>query len=138
MSFAPFQDINIVSVAPNDSIIATGSQDKTVKLWRSTDLALQGILKGHKRGIWDCQFSKTDRVIATASGDKTIKLWSISDCSCVRTFQGHMAGVLRVRFLATGLQVRNSVNVLFFSTVTSYNITLLTCHSWYHVDLMDW
>lgn len=102
-----FQDINIVSVAPNDSIIATGSQDKTVKLWRATDLALQGTLKGHKRGIWDCQFSRTDRVLATASGDRTIKLWSIADCSCVRTFQGHMAGVLRVRFLATGLQVSN-------------------------------
>ncbi|KAL7521586.1 hypothetical protein ACHAWX_006263 [Stephanocyclus meneghinianus] len=99
------KDINIVSVAPNDSLIATGSQDKTVKLWRSTDLALHGTLKGHKRGIWDCQFSHTDRVLATASGDRTIKLWSISDCSCVRTFQGHMAGVLRVRFLATGLQL---------------------------------
>ncbi|KAL3791169.1 hypothetical protein ACHAWO_013600 [Cyclotella atomus] len=99
------KDINIVSVAPNDSLIATGSQDKTVKLWRSTDLALQATLKGHKRGIWDCQFSKTDRVLATASGDRTIKLWSIADSSCVRTFQGHMAGVLRVRFLATGLQL---------------------------------
>jgi U3 small nucleolar RNA-associated protein 13 len=81
------KDINIVSVAPNDSLIATGSQDKTVKLWRSTDLALQATLKGHKRGIWDCQFSKTDRVLATASGDRTIKLWSIADSSCVRTFQ---------------------------------------------------
>ncbi|KAL7469966.1 hypothetical protein ACHAXS_010214 [Conticribra weissflogii] len=99
------KDINIVSVAPNDSLIATGSQDKTVKLWRATDLGLHGTLKGHKRGIWDCQFSPHDRVLATASGDRTIKLWSIADCSCVRTFQGHMAGVLRVRFLVTGLQV---------------------------------
>jgi U3 small nucleolar RNA-associated protein 13 len=81
------KDINIVSVAPNDSLIATGSQDKTVKLWRPTDLALHATLKGHKRGIWDCQFSKTDRVLATSSGDKTIKLWSIADSSCVRTFQ---------------------------------------------------
>ncbi|EED93422.1 heterotrimeric G protein beta subunit 1 [Thalassiosira pseudonana CCMP1335] len=102
------KDINIVSVAPNDSLIATGSQDKTVKLWRSTDLALHGTLKGHKRGVWDCQFSPHDRVLVTASGDKTVKLWSIADCSCVRTFQGHMAGVLRVRFLTTGLQLVSS------------------------------
>lgn len=100
------KDINIVTVAPNDSIIASGSQDKTVKLWRSTDLSLQGTLKGHKRGVWDCQFSPHDRVIATASGDRTVKLWSLADCSCVRTFQGHVASALRVRFLSGGLQVR--------------------------------
>ncbi len=102
------KDINIVSVAPNDSLIATGSQDKTVKLWRSSDLALHGTLKGHKRGVWDCQFSHHDRVLATGSGDRTVKLWSIADCSCVRTFQGHMSSVLRVRFLGTGLQLLSS------------------------------
>lgn len=104
--FAHDKDINIVSVAPNDSLIATGSQDKTVKLWKASDLSLQATLKGHKRGVWDCQFSSYDRVLATASGDRTIKLWSLSDkYSCVRTFQGHLASVLRVRFLSGGLQL---------------------------------
>jgi U3 small nucleolar RNA-associated protein 13 len=102
------KDINIVSVAPNDSLVATGSQDKTVKLWRSTDLRLEGTLKGHKRGVWDCQFSPHDRVIATGSGDRTVKLWSLADYSCVRTFQGHTASALRVRFLSSGLQLMSS------------------------------
>jgi U3 small nucleolar RNA-associated protein 13 len=99
------KDINVVTVAPNDSLVATGSQDKTVKLWKSTDLSLLATLKGHRRGVWDCQFSPFDRVAATASGDRSIRLWSLSDYSCVRTFQGHVASVLRVRFLNGGLQV---------------------------------
>lgn len=73
---------------------------------------MQGTLKGHKRGVWDCQFSSHDRVIATASGDRTLKLWSLTDYRCLRTFQGHMAGVLRVRFLGTGLQVSFAAKVL--------------------------
>lgn len=68
-------------------------------------MGLKGTLKGHKRGIWDCQFSMHDRVLATCSGDKTIKLWSLADYSCVRTFQGHSTGALRVRFLSGGLQL---------------------------------
>jgi U3 small nucleolar RNA-associated protein 13 len=102
------KDINIVSVAPNDSLVATGSQDKTVKLWKSNDLSLQATLKGHRRGVWDCQFSPHDRILATGSGDRSIKVWSLSDYSCVRTFQGHLASVLRVRFLNGGLQMVSS------------------------------
>jgi U3 small nucleolar RNA-associated protein 13 len=102
------KDINIVSVAPNDSLIATGSQDKSVKIWKATDLSLVATLNGHRRGVWDCQFSPYDRVLATASGDKTIKLWSLGDYGCVRTFQGHVASVLRVRFLNHGLQMVSS------------------------------
>eukprot|EP00559_Dactyliosolen_fragilissimus_P008400 CAMPEP_0184863874 /NCGR_PEP_ID=MMETSP0580-20130426/12913_1 /TAXON_ID=1118495 /ORGANISM="Dactyliosolen fragilissimus" /LENGTH=1134 /DNA_ID=CAMNT_0027362451 /DNA_START=100 /DNA_END=3504 /DNA_ORIENTATION=- len=102
------KDINVVSVAPNDSLVATGSQDKTVKIWNSSDLTLKGVLRGHKRGVWDCQFSLHDRVIATCSGDKTVKLWSLSDFNCVRTFQGHVASTLRVRFLSSGLQLVSS------------------------------
>jgi U3 small nucleolar RNA-associated protein 13 len=102
------KDINIVSIAPNDTLIATGSQDRTVKIWRANDLSLLGTLKGHKRGVWDCQFSSVDRVVATGSGDQTIRLWSLKDYSCVRTFQGHTSSVLRVRFINSGLQVVSS------------------------------
>jgi U3 small nucleolar RNA-associated protein 13 len=102
------KDINIICIAPNDSLVASGSQDKTVKLWNATDLSLKATLKGHRRGVWDCQFSPIDRVLATSSGDTTIKLWSLSDYSCVRTFQGHLSSVLRIRFLSTGLQLVSS------------------------------
>lgn len=46
------RDINCVAVSPNDAIVASASQDRTVKLWRSRDLELMGVLKGHKRGVW--------------------------------------------------------------------------------------
>lgn len=90
------KDINSLDVSPNDKLLATGSQDKTAKVFEITytggtekkrakgELTLLGTLKGHKRGIWNVRFSRADRLIATASGDKTVKLWNLEDYTCLK------------------------------------------------------
>eukprot|EP00752_Nemacystus_decipiens_P007443 g6652.t2 len=99
------QDVNCVAVSPNDAIVASASQDRTIKLWKAADLELIGVLKGHKRGVWKVEFSPVDRCLASCSGDRTVKLWSITDLSCLRTFQGHTASVLSVAFVSAGAQL---------------------------------
>lgn len=100
-------DINCVAVSPNDKMIATGSQDKTCKLW-TDDLSLLGVLKGHRRGIWCAIFSPVDQVVLTSSADSTIKLWSIADLSCLKTLEGHESSVLKIQFLSRGQQIISS------------------------------
>lgn len=100
--------INAVAVAPNDSVAATVSQDRTVKIWSLPTLVLQRTLKGHKRGVWAVAFSPVDKAVVTASGDRTVKLWSLADGSCLRTFEGHVASVLKVDFLSHGAQLLTS------------------------------
>jgi WD40 repeat protein len=46
------KDINTLAVSPNDSMAASGSQDKTIRLWRTSDLGPIATLSGHKRGVW--------------------------------------------------------------------------------------
>ncbi|KAI8813629.1 WD40-repeat-containing domain protein [Cladochytrium replicatum] len=99
------KDINTVTVSPNDKVIATGSQDKTAKVWSAADGSLIGTCQGHRRGVWCVEFSPVDQVLATSSGDKTIKLWSLSDYSCLKTFEGHLNSVLKVGFLSAGMQL---------------------------------
>lgn len=100
-------DINCVAVSPNDKMIATGSQDKTAKIW-AEDLTLLGVLKGHRRGVWCVRFSPVDQVVLTSSADSSIKLWSISDLSCLKTFEGHESSVLKVEFISKGQQILSS------------------------------
>ena len=52
--------INAVRIAPNDKLIATSSQDKTINIWQSSSLALKKTLKGHRSGIWDIQFAPAE------------------------------------------------------------------------------
>lgn len=99
------KDINTLAVAPNDSLVCSGSQDRTACIWRLPELVPVVTLKGHKRGIWSVEFSPVDQCVMTASGDKTIKIWAISDGSCLRSFEGHSSSVLRASFLTHGTQI---------------------------------
>lgn len=98
------KDINSIAVAPNDSLVCSGSQDRTASIWKLPDLVFVVVLKGHKRGIWSVEFSPVDQCVMTASGDKTIKIWAISDGSCLKTFEGHTSSVIRASFLTRGTQ----------------------------------
>lgn len=56
------KDINALAFSPNDSLLATASQDKTIKLWTLPNLVLRATLRGHKRGVWDVAFSPAEQV----------------------------------------------------------------------------
>lgn len=105
------KDVNSVAVSPNDKLVASGSQDRTAKLWslaREGGLGLLGVFRGHRRGVWAVCFSPVDQVLATSSADGTTKLWSLQDFSCLKTFEGHDASVLKVVFVSRGTQLLTS------------------------------
>jgi U3 small nucleolar RNA-associated protein 13 len=107
------KDINALDIDHNGQRFASASQDRTVKIWDIDEGETQGILKGHKRGVWTVKFAPNDTptimgdsglatgkgLVLTGSGDKTIKIWSLADYSCIRTFEGHTHSVLKVAWL---------------------------------------
>lgn len=99
------KDINTVCFSPNDKLLATGSQDKTAKIWNVEDLSLVGVLRGHRRGVWCARFSPVDQMLLTTSADCTMRLWSLQDLSCIKSFEGHDSSVVRGEFLSGGTQL---------------------------------
>ncbi|KAG9457271.1 hypothetical protein H6P81_001779 [Aristolochia fimbriata] len=99
------KDINSLAISPDDTLLCSGSQDRTACIWKLPSLVSMVTLKGHKRGIWSVEFSPVDKCVITASGDKTVKIWEIPSGACLKTFEGHTSSVLRASFLSRGMQL---------------------------------
>ncbi|WP_414585326.1 eIF2A-related protein [Scytonema sp. PCC 10023] len=86
--------------SPDGNIIASTSDDNSVKLW-SKDGTLLRTLEGHRATVYKVAFSPDGQTLASASADKTTKLWN-KDGKLLATLEGHDAGVLNVAFSPQG------------------------------------
>lgn len=72
--------------------LATGSLDKTIKLWNLFDGSLKLTLHGHLKGVWCLKFI-TKYLLCSGSYDSTIKIWNLKNATCSRTLFSHFGPV---------------------------------------------
>ncbi len=73
--------------------MASGSLDKTVKLWSVDSKKEVTTLQGHDNTVKSVAFSPYGKYLASGSGDKTVKLWSVESQNEVTTLRGHISDV---------------------------------------------
>ncbi|MGH3773322.1 MAG: caspase, EACC1-associated type, partial [Pseudonocardiaceae bacterium] len=75
--------VNAVAFSPDGRTLATGSHDRTVRLWNVTDpthpTPLGPPLTGHPHSVEAVVFSPDGRILATGSADHTARLWNVTD-----------------------------------------------------------
>jgi WD40 repeat protein len=89
--------IYVTSVAfhPTLPLLATGSSDKTAKLWElapdNSSATCVATLEGHRGWVYSVVFHPTAPLLATGSDDGTVKLWRRSSnyksVTCVATLE---------------------------------------------------
>ncbi len=85
-----------------EGILASGNDDRTVKLWNLSTGKCFRTLQGHTNTVFTVAFSPDGRIIASGSGDQTVKLWDIHTGECRQTLRGHTSRIWSVVFSPDG------------------------------------
>ena len=73
--------------------MASGSDDKTIGVWRVSSGERIETLKGHSSCVRSIVFSADGEYLASGSDDNTIGVWRVSSGERIRTLTGHSWGV---------------------------------------------
>ena len=72
-------DLYIRSVCfnPDGRYLATGAEDKLIRVWDIAAKQIKHTFAGHEQDIYSLDFSQNGRHIASGSGDRSVRVWDI-------------------------------------------------------------
>ncbi|KAH3485780.1 hypothetical protein KXW24_007332, partial [Aspergillus fumigatus] len=104
-----------VAFSQDGQLLASGSDDKTIKLWDPTTGALKHTLlwdpttgnlkhtlEGHSDWVRSVAFWKDSQLLASGSDDKTTRLWDPTTGALKHTLEGHSDSIRSVAFSQDG------------------------------------
>ncbi len=80
-------DINCFAFHPNSTVLAAGSDDKTVKIWDLKSCNLINTYTGHKEDVKAVAFSPDGQWLASADDHLYINIWDMETGKQIRNFR---------------------------------------------------
>ena len=86
--------IYCICTDPAGRILATGSDDKMIKIWSIPDLKPVHLFIGHEGVITNISINPFSTLLASSSHDKTVRIWSLKTGQCLSVLGGFTSDVI--------------------------------------------
>jgi WD40 repeat protein len=83
-------------------LLATGSDDRKIRLWKTGAYELQSTLEGHKHYVNGVAFSPNGKLIVSGSHDGKVGVWDVENNKLLKMLAGHDEAVLRIAINSMG------------------------------------
>ncbi|HEY2466918.1 MAG TPA: caspase family protein [Terracidiphilus sp.] len=103
-------DVNAFAFSPDGRMLASGSQDNTIKFWNVASGRELRTLTGHKGAVFSVVFSPDGRILASVSSDMTVKLWDVASGRELRRLTSHTDSVTCAAFSPDGRLLASGSN----------------------------
>lgn len=94
-----------VAFAPDETILATGSEDRQVRLWDLRSSNEFRTLSGHERAVSALAFDAGGERIASGDGSGGIRLWRVASGAMLGSLQGTRAEIEALAFSPDGTKL---------------------------------
>jgi WD40 repeat protein len=94
--------INDVAIDPDGKILATASEDKTIKLWDLDKGELKNNLTGHDDAVLCLAYSKDGKYLASGGKDHNVKIWDAATGKELANIEAHLNHVTCLAFSPDG------------------------------------
>lgn len=86
-------EVRSIAWSPRGDLLASGGDDRTVRVWRLLPQRLLHTLRGHSRNVYAVGFAPDGRTVISAGGDGQVRLWSVEGGEMRTTPEVHSRSV---------------------------------------------
>jgi len=95
--------INTISWSPSSTLLASGSDDKVIRLWHTTTGKPHPTpFEGHHNYVYSLAFSPKSNMLVSGSYDEAVFLWDVRAARVMRSLPAHSDPVAGVDFVFDG------------------------------------